>query len=195
MFPHYPTLIQEGFKSVRPGLMRSALLVLGGALFIALCAQISLPLKPVPLTLQTLGILLVGAALGCRQGAAAALTYLAAGTAGLPVFAGGGAGIFLASGGLRPSLGYVLGGALAAALVGHLVERYGADRTPWGTAAAMLAGNALFYVIGLPVLSAVTGLHGQTLLVQGLWPFLLGDTIKLLLAAALLPLTWKLLRR
>lgn len=186
--PCWPTLSQS-FKA------HPALLVLGGAALVALLAQVSVPLQPVPLTLQTLGVLLVGAALGVRKGALALLTYLAAGAAGLPVFAGGAAGVLLATGALRPSLGYLLGYLPAAALVGYLAERYGAGRTPWGTAAAMLAGNAVIYLVGLPVLGALTNLHGQALLGAGLWPFVLGDTIKLLLAVALLPLAWRLLRR
>ncbi len=187
----HPTLT----TSPNDSLARSLALVLGGALVVALCAQISIPLQPVPLTLQTLGVLLVGAALGSRKGAAAMLTYVTSGAVGLPVFAGGASGIMAAAGGLRPSIGYLLSYVFAAALVGYLVERFGADRTPWGTAAAMFAGNVVIYLIGVPVLGAITGLHGQALLTAGLTPFLLGDFLKLLLAAALLPLAWRFIRR
>ncbi|GAA4008349.1 biotin transporter BioY [Deinococcus rubellus] len=177
-------------------LLRTVALVVGGAALVAVCAQISVPMFPVPLTLQTLAVLLVGAALGSRQGAAALLTYLAAGAAGLPVFAGGvGSLLSVKTGNLTPTLGYLLGFVLAAGLVGWLVERFAADRTPWGMAAAMLVGNAVIYAVGLPVLGALTGLHGQALLGAGLIPFLPGDLIKLALAAALLPGVWALLRR
>ncbi|AWN24346.1 biotin transporter BioY [Deinococcus irradiatisoli] len=185
----HPTLTRQATP------LRSAALMLGGAALVAVCAQISLPLTPVPLTLQTLAVLLVGAALGSRQGAGALLLYLAAGAAGLPVFAGGGASLLRAGGGLTPTLGYLIGFVLAAGLVGWLCERFAADRTPWGTALAMLAGNAVIYAVGLPVLGLLVNLHGQALLTAGLTPFLLGDLIKLLLAAALLPGAWALLRR
>jgi biotin transport system substrate-specific component len=190
----FPTLIDTATR--RGGLGYSALLVVGGAALVAICAQISLPLQPVPLTLQTLAVLLVGAALGARRGAASLLTYLAAGAAGLPVFAGGGHFLTSAkSGGLSPTFGYLIGFILAAGLVGWLCERFGADRTPWGTALAMLAGNIVIYAAGLPVLAVLFGLKGQALLSAGLTPFLIGDALKLALAAALLPGAWALLRR
>ncbi|AZI43083.1 biotin transporter BioY [Deinococcus psychrotolerans] len=192
--PTYPTL--SSIAVSQPGLIRSAALVLGGAALVAVCAQISIPMYPVPLTLQTLAVLLVGAVLGSRKGAAAMLTYLAAGAAGLPIFAGGGASLLSAkTGQLTPTLGYLLGFVLAAGLVGLLVERFAADRTPLGTALAMLVGNAVIYIPGLLLLGTLTGLKGQGLLAAGLTPFLLGDAIKLALGAALLPGAWALLRR
>ena len=194
--PLHPTLARTLSAPARPATpLRTASFVIGGAALVAVCAQISVPMVPVPLTLQTLAVLLVGAALGSRQGAAALLTYLAAGAAGLPVFAGGVGSLLSARGGLTPTLGYLLGFVLAAGLVGWLVERFAADRTPWGMAAAMLLGNAVIYAVGVPVLGALTGLHGQALLGAGLLPFLPGDLIKLALAAALLPGAWALLRR
>ncbi|WP_420595232.1 biotin transporter BioY [Deinococcus sp.] len=187
----YPTLARTLAPHATPA--HSLLLVLGGAALVAVCAQISVPLLPVPLTLQTLAVLLVGAALGSRRGAAALLTYLGAGTAGLPVFAGGGSLLSAQTGGLTPTFGYLLGFVGAAALVGYLCERFAADRTAWGTALALLAGNAVIYTMGLPVLSLLTQLHGQALLSAGLLPFLPGDTLKLALAAALLPGAWTVL--
>lgn len=199
--PLHPTLARAlsapaKVQSRRAAPLRTAVLVVGGAALVAVCAQISVPMLPVPLTLQTLAVLLVGAALGSRQGAAALLTYLAAGAAGLPVFAGGvGSLLSVKTGSLTPTLGYLIGFVLAAGLVGWLVERFAADRTPWGTALAMLVGNVVIYAVGLPVLGALTGLHGQALLGAGLIPFLPGDLVKLALAAALLPGAWALLRR
>lgn len=197
--PTYPTLssIAISQPTLLPSkLLRTAALVLGGAALVAVCAQISIPMYPVPLTLQTLAVLLVGAALGSRKGAGAMLTYLAAGAAGLPVFAGGGASLLSAKTGyLTPTLGYLLGFVLAAGLVGYLAERWAADRTPLGTALAMLAGSAVIYIPGLLLLGALTGLKGESLLSAGLTPFLLGDAIKLALAAALLPGAWALLSR
>lgn len=186
----FPTLSQRALP--RAGWGRDLALVLGGAALIALCSQLEIPLKPVPVTLQTLAVLLVGAALGARRGALSVLAYVLAGAAGLPVLSGGGAGLLKV---LGPTGGYLAGFVVAAFLVGFLVERRGLDRSPWGTALAMLAGNAAIYLCGLAWLSHVTTLKGQALLSAGLTPFLLGDGLKLLLAAALLPLAWKLLGR
>lgn len=186
----FPTLARAAFPQT--GLTRDLLLVLGGAALVALAAQLELPLRPVPLTLQTLAVLLVGAALGSRRGALSLLSYLAAAALGLPVLSGGAGGLARL---LGPTGGYLLGFVLAAGLVGWLVQRFGSDRSVGGTALAMLAGNVLIYLPGLAWLAHVTGLHGQSLLAAGLVPFLLGDALKLGLAALLLPLAWRLLRR
>lgn len=176
----------------RSGLVRDALLVFGGAALVALVAQVEIPLKPVPITLQTLAVLLVGAALGWKRGAASMTTYLLAGAAGLPVFAGGSAGLAKFAG---PTGGYLLSYVFAAALVGWLVQRYALDRKPAGAALAMLAASVVIYAFGLTWLSLVTGLKGQALLTAGLTPFLVGDTLKIGLAALLLPGAWALVRR
>jgi len=189
----FPTLARVAFPQT--GLLPSALLIVGGATLVALLAQAEIPLKPVPVTLQTLAVLLVGAALGWKRGFLAMLLYVAAGAAGLHVFAGGGSGLLGTAGGLRPSIGYLASYPFAAALVGLLVQRFGLDRRFLGTCLAMLAGSAVIYVFGLSGLSALTGLKGGALLTAGLTPFLLGDTLKLVLAALLLPVTWNLLRR
>lgn len=180
---------------------RDLALIVGGAAFVAVLAQGSIPLQPVPLTLQTLGVLLVGAALGWKRAFAALVLYLFVGGSGLEIggrgaFSGGSSGFLNPAGtGLRASLGYLIGFPFAAALVGFLVERFALDRRFLGTALAMLAGNVVIYLFGLPVLGALTGLEGQALLTAGLTPFLLGDTLKLLLAATLLPGLWAVLRR
>lgn len=189
----FPTLSRTAFPQT--GLLPSALLIVGGAALVALLAQAEIPLKPVPVTLQTLGVLLIGAALGWKRGFLAMLLYVAAGAAGLHVFAGGSAGLLGTAGGLRPSVGYLASYPFAAALVGLLVQRFGLDRRFLGTCLAMLAGSAVIYVFGLSVLGALTGLTGKALFTAGLTPFLLGDTLKLVLAALLLPTAWKLLRR
>lgn len=186
----HPTLAQT--LAPHRSTLRDLALVVGGAVLIALIAQVEIPLKPVPVTLQTLGVLLVGAALGWKRGAASLGTYLGAGIIGLPVFAGGGAGLAKLAG---PSGGYLIGFLLAAGLVGFLVQRFALDRRVLGTALAMLAGTALIYAVGLPWLAATTGLRGAALLNAGLTPFLLGDTLKLGLAALLLPGAWTLTRR
>lgn len=174
---------------------RRALALLLAAAFVALLAQVALPLPftPVPVTLQTLGVLLVGAALGRRLGAEALVLYLAAGAAGLPVFAGGGAGMAWLAG---PTGGYLLGFVAAAWLAGALVERFAADRRPLPAFLAMLAATAVVYAFGLAGLAAWSALAGKArglaeLLAMGLYPFVLGDLLKAALAAALLPAAWK----
>ncbi|WP_456446596.1 biotin transporter BioY [Deinococcota bacterium DY0809b] len=179
---------------------RSKLLaVLAGAGFVALLAQVALPLPftPVPVTLQTLGVLLVGAALGSRLGAQALGLYLAAGAAGLPVFAGGGAG---AAWLLGPTGGYLLGFIAAAWLAGALVERFAADRRPLAAFLALLLASAAIYAFGLTGLAGWTLLAGKPvslpgLLTLGFYPFVLGDLLKAGLAAALLPAARKGLGR
>jgi biotin transport system substrate-specific component len=172
-------------------------LVLSGSLFVALLAQVSLPLPftPVPITGQTLGVLLVGAALGSRLGFLALLAYLVEGGLGLPFFAGGTGGLAKL---LGPTGGYLLAFPLAAGLVGLLVERFGADRSFLKTLLAMLAGNLLIYALGVPWLGAFLagvgkypGLAG--LLSMGMIPFLPGDLVKAVLAALLLPSAWRLI--
>lgn len=166
------------------GLRFDALRVLLGSAAISLAAQwgVAIPGTPVPLTGQTLGVLLVGAVLGSRLGSLAVLAYLAEGAAGLPVWAPGGAPGLASL--LGPTGGYLAGFVVAAALVGWLSER-GWDRGPMRTMAAMVLGNAAIYAFGLAGLSRFV--PGTELLTQGLWPFLPGDGIKLLIASAALP--------
>jgi biotin transport system substrate-specific component len=174
---------------VLPGArVRDAALVLGGAATIAAVGQLAVPLPftPVPLTLGTFAVLLVGAALGPARGALSVLILLAAGLAGAPVFADGASGWALAS------FGYILGYLPAAALLGHLARR-GADRSPWRTTLGAIAATALVYVPAVPWLMVFLGIDlGQALLL-GVVPFLLGDAIKAVAAALVLPGTWRLL--
>lgn len=180
-------------------LPRDLALILAGSLLVALLAQLAIPLPftPVPITGQTLGILLVGAALGSRLGFLSLLAYLLEGAMGLPVFAGGTGGLAKI---LGPTGGFLLAFPLAAGLVGLLVERFGLDRSLPGTLLAMLLGNALLYLLGLPWLAAWLMGVGKfpglgALLAMGLFPFLPGDLVKAVLAALLLPSAWRLLGR
>jgi biotin transport system substrate-specific component len=170
-----------------------AALVAGGSLAIALCAQVAIG-YPVPITGQTFGVVMVAALLGSRRGALCLLMYLVEGLAGLPVFAQGKAG-FAAF--LGPTGGYLVGFVFAAWLVGALSERTW-DRRPVTTVAAMLLGNLVIYAFGLAWLLCLTRLLGQPLgaglLAVGLYPFLVGDLLKIALAAALLPAGWRLIR-
>ncbi len=169
------------------GVARSVALVLGGAAFVGLTAQVVIPLpfSPIPLSLQTFSVLLVGAVLGSRRGVASMGLYLLAGVAGVPWFAAQQSGWAFAS------FGYIVGFVVAAYLVGRLAER-GADRTVLRTAGLMVLGNLAIYAIGVPGLMLFTGMGLGKALLLGVVPFLLGDALKIALAAGLLPATWKL---
>lgn len=171
------------------GVRRDVILILGGAVALAVLAQIQIPLVPVPVTGQTFGVLLIGALLGSRRGALSVLSYLALGAAGLPVFAGLAAG---SSHFVGPTAGYLLGFVLAAWLVGWLAER-GWDRRIHTTALAMLIGTVVIYLPGIAWLSTFAG-WGQVLQL-GVFPFLLGDALKVALAALALPWGWRLIGR
>jgi biotin transport system substrate-specific component len=175
-------------------LVRDVLLVVTGSLLIALAAQIAVPWWPVPLTGQTFAVLLVGATLGSRRGAASLLTYLGMGAAGLPVFAPNKAGL-INDGVARfagPTGGYLIGFLVAAFVVGWLCER-GWDRHILTAAAAMLIGNVIIYLFGLPWLAQFTGIEG--VFANGLIPFIPGDLAKLVMAALALPAGWALVNR
>ena len=173
------------------GLLRDALLVIGGVAFVALTSQVSIPLQPVPITLQTLAVLLVGAAYGWQRGAVTLLAYYLAGAAGLPLFANHNFGIATAVG---PTGGYQVGFIFAAALVGYLAEQ-GWDRTPWLMALAMVLGNLVIYAFGVLWLAYYLHLPITLAIKFGLSPFLLGDAIKLGIAVILLPVAHLALSR
>ena len=174
----------------RSSVLTDAVLPLGASLFIALSAQVALriPFSPVPITGQTLAVLLVGALLGSRRGALAVMAYLAEGAAGLPVFAGGGSGsIWL----LGPTGGYLLGFVVAAWTVGWLCEHLW-DRSVVGTLVIMLAGSATIYMFGLLWLARFVG--ADRALALGLLPFFPGDSIKIALAVLSLSVRLRLRR-
>ena len=167
---------------------RHLALILLGTLLISLSAQVSIPVpgSPVPVTGQTFGVLLAAGALGFRRGFASTVLYLAIGMIGLPVFAGGGSGVGIV---LGASGGYLVGFVVAAVVVGGLAEM-GWDRNLLGSVGAMLIGSVLIYVVGLPWLAFVAHLDAATALQEGLYPFLVGDVLKLALAAAAFPAAW-----
>ncbi len=183
----------------RPSRVRDLLLVVGGSLVVAALAQVRIPLPftPVPITGQTFGVMLVGAGLGGRLGFLALLLYLLEGLLGLPFFSGGGAGLKHLTGATG---GYLLAFPLAAALMGWFVERWGADRSPWKMAAAMLSCSVLIYALGATWLGVWLNENvGPTsvlaVLSKGVFPFIPGDGLKCGLAAVLLPATWRWLGR
>jgi biotin transport system substrate-specific component len=172
------------------GAVRDVALVAGSAAFVGLSAQlvVPLPFTPVPWSGQTFAVLLAVAALGPARGALGMLLYVVAGAVGLPWFANH------QSGWAMPSFGYVLGFILAAVVVGGLARR-GADRTVARTAGLMVVGNLAIYAVGVPWLMASVGTTFGHALVLGVVPFLIGDAIKILLAALVLPGAWRLVRR
>lgn len=176
-------------SGAKPGVLTDGLLILLGGLFVAALAQVRIPLQPVPITGQTLAVLLVGMALGSRRGPLAVLVYLGMSAAGLPFFTGAQSGLAYMAG---PTGGYLLGFLPAAWLVGWLAER-GWDRSLPLTLAAMALGNLVIYLFGISWLQTLVG-GWQQALTLGLYPFLIGDTIKALLAALLLPAAWKLVK-
>ena len=169
-----------------------AAVVVAGSLLVAALAQIQFHLwfTPIPVTGQTLGVLLVGAALGPELGAASLLLYLAEGAVGLPFFAAGRHGWSLLTFS-SVSAGYLWGFVIVAAVVGALARR-GWDRSLRSSISAMLIGEVVLYAIGVPWLAAAAHVGVQKALVLGLYPFVLGDTLKLLAAAVLLPAAWRL---
>lgn len=176
---------------------RDAALVIGFALVTAALAQIEIRLSftPVPITGQTLGVLLAGGALGSRRGGLSMLTYWAMGLIGLPFYAGGDGGW---TNGTGATLGYFVGFVAAAAIVGHLAERR-QDRTLSTSVAAMTLGSLVIYIFGAGWLAHdlnIAVANGDTnALSLGVTPFLIGDVIKLALAGALLPAAWAVVDR
>ena len=173
----------------RAGLLADAALIAGGAGLMAASAQFAfkLPFTPVPITGQTFSVLLVGAALGTVRGGVSALLYVLAGLM-LPVYASGGEGwdvITSASG------GYLVSYPFVSALTGRLAEQQW-DRRFSSAVGAMLTGNVVIYLFGLPWLAVVLNTNLEKTLELGLYPFVPGDTFKLYLAALALPGAWKL---
>ncbi len=165
-------------------------LIISGSLLLGLCAQVAvqLPFSPVPITAQTFAVLMIGALFGARRGSLCVLVYLIEGAVGLPVFA-------MARGGLAvllgPTGGYLAGFVAAAYVTGLLAENRW-DRRAGTTVLAMILGNIVIYAFGLAWLCCLMGVS-RAVLTVGLYPFIIGDILKIALAAAALPAGWKLL--
>ena len=171
--------------------VNDAALILSGAVATAYAAQLVIPMWPVPFTAQTLAVLLVGSVLGATRGAISLIAYFSMGAVGLPVFS---AATSLSFG---PTFGYLVGFVAAAAVVGYLSER-GWHRSAVGVIGSFAIANSVIYLFGLPWLAFALGNLGvandfSSVAAAGLVPFILGDVIKMVLAAALLPLAWKFL--
>jgi biotin transport system substrate-specific component len=185
----------------RTTLAMDVLLVLVGSAVVAVCAQVAIQLPFVPITGQTFGVLLVGTALGSRRGALALTAYIAEGLAGLPVFQSSNSAWVPNRFGepyiVGTTLGYLVGFVLAAFVVGWLAEHYGMDREIWSAALLLLIGNVVIYIPGLLWLQFWLTGHGVPSPVwdAGLLPFIWGDLVKLILAATVVPLAWRLVGR
>ena len=185
-----PTLAEAMLDSLMtPSAATSAVtkaaLVVFGSLLLAVSAQFKIPLYPVPVTGQTLVVLLIGMTYGPRLGGITVAAYLFEGAVGLPVFAGGAAGVAVLMG---PTAGYLFGFLLAAIAMGYLAER-GMGRTVVSTIAAMVIGNCVVYLCGALWLANFIG-FGEAI-VMGVLPFLYGDALKLVVAAGLMPWAWR----
>jgi biotin transport system substrate-specific component len=193
-----PALAQE-LARPKPGLVRGAVdigIIVAGSLLVAGLAQVSvrLPFTPVPITGQTLGVLLVGTSLGWLRGGLSLALYLVEGSLlGLPFFAGGSSGVQLVS--LSSATGgYLWGFVVAASFAGWLANR-GWDRRLRSSIGVMLLANVVIYLTGVPWLMLALDIPLSRALELGLYPFVVGDIVKLLVAAGLVPPAWRIVKR
>lgn len=181
-----PTLTTRFFPQTASWL-RDLILIVAGSLLVALFARLEIPLQPVPITGQTFAVLLVGAALGSKRGAAALALYLVEGIAGLPFFSGGAHGLGIVTGATG---GYLIGFVAAAFVIGLLAER-GLERSFRTSLIPFLVGTLIIYLFGVTWLAIVLGSLSDAI-THGLLKFLVGDAVKLVAAAIALPAAWKL---
>lgn len=178
-----PTLVD---RIVARSIATDVVLVVAGAALTAVAAQLSVPLWPVPITGQTLAVLVVGSTLGAVRGAISMLLYAVLGIIGLPVFSGATHGFNVIAG---PSGGYIVGFVFAAALTGWLAQRTW-DHRILGAIGSFAAGTLVTFAVGLPWLAASLGLNLEQTLAAGLYPFVVGGIVKALLAAGFIRLAW-----
>ena len=188
----YPTLAQTIWQTedVR---LRNIFLAIGGSLALWVSAKIQVPFYPIPMTMQTFVVLIIGMTFGLKLGVASVLLYLIEGLIGLPVFAGTpekGIGLAYMVG---PTGGYLLGFIVSAGTLGWLSSK-GWDRNVFLTLAAMTIGTAIIFTFGMVWLGAIIGWE-KPILELGLFPFIPGAAFKIALAAAILPLIWKKLSK
>ncbi len=178
-----PTIVD---RLVARNLTMDVILVAAGAALVSIAAQISVPLWPVPITGQTLAVLVVGASLGAVRGTLSMLLYAVLGIVGLPVFSDASHGFGVITG---PTGGYIVGFVFAAALTGWVAQRAW-DHRILGALASFAAGTVVTFAIGLPWLAAVLHLNLEQTLEGGLYPFLIGGVVKAALAAGFIRLAW-----
>ena len=186
----FETLVLDKAENNSQKIFRYGILSFTGSALIALCAQVSVPFYPVPVTMQTFSVILIGLTYGWRLGGITVALYLIEGSIGLPVFAGGKGGMIVMMG---PTAGYLYGFFLAAVACGWFTER-GFDRSYLKLIVPLLAGNVLLYTSGLIWLGNFIG-WDKPVLDLGLYPFIPGDLLKIALAAVLLPTVWKYIER
>jgi len=177
----------------RSSALTKALLITGGAIFLAILAQVSIPVpgSPVPVTGQTLGVLLLATAYGATLGTATFLLYLVAGFAGAPVFAGHGYGIDRLVG---PTGGYLVGMLIASWVLGALAGRKW-DQKLISAVTTMLIGDLIIFTLGLIWLQNYTGKDWAWTFGAGLTPFIFGEILKIAIAGTSLPSLWKVVGR
>ena len=186
-----PTLIGQLWpaRGAKADTLRAFALMVVGTVLLTISAKVQVPFVPVPMTLQTLVVLMIGAAYGWRLGGATVLLYLAEGASGLPVFAGAGAGPAYLAG---PTGGFLAGFVAAAVTVGFLAER-GWDRPLWRVLVLMTLGHAVIFAFGLGWLATLFG--AAKAWAVGAQPFVLATLLKTALAAAFMQLGWSAVRR
>jgi biotin transport system substrate-specific component len=172
---------------------RDVVLIVAGAALTALAAQVSFTVgdNPVPYTLQTAAVLLTGTALGAGRGFASMLLYVAAGALGMSVFADGRSGLTAETGGLTPTIGYLVAFIVAATLCGRLAQRQW-ERTRTGAFGLMLLGSFVIYLIGVPILALVTGMAFSEAIYWGAIVFIPWDLAKVVVATFAFPFAWRL---
>ena len=186
----FETLVLDKAENNSQKIFCYGILSFTGSALIALCAQVSVPFYPVPVTMQTFAVILIGLTYGWRLGGITVALYLIEGSIGLPVFAGGKGGMIVM---MRPTAGYLYGFFLAAVACGWFTER-GFDRSYLKLIVPLLAGNVLLYTSGLIWLGKFIG-WDKPVLELGLYPFIPGDLMKIALVAVLLPTVWKYVER
>jgi biotin transport system substrate-specific component len=183
-----PTLADRLFSR---GIAMDIVLVAAGAALTAIAAQVEVPLWPVPITGQTLAVLLVGSSLGALRGTLSMLLYAVLGIVGLPVFSGATSGMPVV---LGPTGGYIIGFVFAAALTGWIAQRSW-DHKVLRALLGFLCGTVVTFAIGLPWLAVSLGLDLQQTLESGLYPFIVGGIVKAAIAAAVIGLGWRYFER
>lgn len=183
-----PTLADRIFAR---GIIMDVVLVAAGAALTAIAAQVVVPLWPVPITGQTLAVLLVGSSLGALRGTLSMLLYAVLGIVGLPVFSGASSGVAII---LGPTGGYIIGFVFAAAFTGWVAQRSW-DRKILRSILGFLGGTVVTFAIGLPWLSFALGLNLEQTLAAGLYPFIIGGLVKMVIAASIMTLGWRFFER
>lgn len=183
-----PTLADRLFTR---GVVMDIVLIAAGAALTAIAAQVLVPLWPVPITGQTLAVLLVGSSLGALRGTLAMVLYALLGIVGLPVFSDAASGMGVI---LGPTGGYIVGFIFAAAFTGWIAQRSW-DRRILRSLLAFAGGTLVTFAIGLPWLAMALGLNLQQTLEGGLYPFIIGGIVKSIIAAGVVTLGWRYIER